>query len=135
VSLGTSTKKFLRLLLHYRHKGDPVTLPINSRSHAPIAQRAMGIGFMENQVLDNEGGDKPLVVSLAKTKYLLDTSLDEVYRLIREGELKSYLEGHRRKVVFASIEALIARRLAATGGEFQRSSRVPPPPKQKRRAA
>jgi hypothetical protein len=90
---------------------------------------------MENQVLDDEGGDKPLVVSVATTKYLLDTSTDEVYRLIREGELKSYLEGPRRKVVFASIEALIARRLADAGSEFQRSSRIPPPPKKKRKAA
>jgi hypothetical protein len=88
---------------------------------------------MEN--LDDEGGDKPLVVSVAKTKYLLDTSTDEVYRLIRGGELKSYLEGHRRKVVFASIEQLIAKRLAATGGTFQRSSRIPPAPKKKRKAA
>ena len=86
---------------------------------------------MENQVFDNEGGDRPLVVSVAKTKYLLDTSTDEVYRLIRQGELKSYLEGHRRKVVFASIEALIAKRLAATGDGFQRSSRVPPSRKKK----
>jgi hypothetical protein len=54
---------------------------------------------------------------------------------MHSGELVSYLEGSKRKIVMASIDALIAKRIAAASGEFQRSSRVPPPPKKKRRAA
>jgi excisionase family DNA binding protein len=84
------------------------------------------------EVLD---GDQPLVVSPKKAAFLLDCGLDTIYDLMHSGELVSYLEGSKRKIVMASIDALIAKRIAAASGEFQRSSRVPPPPKKKRRAA
>jgi hypothetical protein len=57
-----------------------------------------------------------------------------IYDLLKAGELESYLEGNRRKIVYSSIEALIEKRLAATGGEFQRCSQRPPiPTKETRR--
>jgi hypothetical protein len=65
---------------------------------------------------------------MAKAEFLLDCGHDQIYDLIRAGELDSYVESNRRKITMASIERLIAKRLAATGGEFQRSSRVPPSP-------
>jgi hypothetical protein len=84
------------------------------------------------EVLD---GDQPLVVSPKKAAFLLDCGLDAIYDLMRSGELISYLEGSKRKIVMASIDALITKRIAATGGEFRRSSRIIPPPKKKRKAA
>ena len=82
---------------------------------------------------DQFSKDKPLVVGVAKAKALLDCCHDQIYDLIRAGELDSYLERNRRKIVYSSIEALIAKRLAATGGEFQRCSKVPPVPTEKTR--
>jgi hypothetical protein len=78
---------------------------------------------------------KPLVVGMNKAEALLDCGHDQLYELIRAGELDSYIEGTRRKITMASIEALIAKRLAATGGEFRRCSKVPPFPPRKRNAA
>jgi hypothetical protein len=65
---------------------------------------------------------KPLVVSMAQAEVLLSCGHDQIYDLIRAGELDSYTEANRRKITMASIEALIAKRLAATGGKFQRNS-------------
>ena len=86
---------------------------------------------MEDEILD----DQPLVVSPKKAAFLLDCGLDAVYAHIRQGQLESYLEGQRRKITVRSIQALIAKRLADAGSAFQRSSRIPPSPKKKRRAA
>lgn len=71
--------------------------------------------------------DKPLVVGVGKAKVLLDCSHDQIYDLLRAGELDSYLERNRRKITVASIEALIAKRLAAAGG-FQPCRQRPPLP-------
>jgi len=87
---------------------------------------------MENEILDD---DQPLVVSPKKAAFLLDCGLDAVYAHIHQGQLQSYLEGPRRKITVRSIQALIAKRLADAGNEFQRSSRVPPSPKKKKRKA
>ena len=70
--------------------------------------------------------DKPLVVGVGKAKVLLDCSHDQIYDLIKAGDLASYIERNRRKITMASIEALIAKRLAATNGEFQHCSKIPP---------
>src|SRR5215470_14907146 len=71
---------------------------------------------------------KPLVVGMNKAQALLDCGHDQLYDLIRAGELDSYVEGTRRKITMASIERLITKRLAATAGEFQRCSKAPPIP-------
>jgi len=85
------------------------------------------------EIFDGEfSNDKPLVVSMAKAGFLLDCGHDQIYDLIRARELESYLEGHRRKITMGSIERLIAKRLAAAGGEFRRSNKVPPPPKKRK---
>jgi hypothetical protein len=82
---------------------------------------------------DQFSKDKPLVVGVGKAKVLLDCSHDQIYELLKAGDLASYIERNRRKITMASIEALIAKRLAATGGEFQRCSKVPPVPTEKTR--
>jgi hypothetical protein len=68
--------------------------------------------------------DRPLVVGMAKAGFLLDCGRDHLYDLIHAGELESFLQGSRRKITMRSIQALIAKRLAANGGGFQRSSKV-----------
>ena len=70
--------------------------------------------------------DKPLVVGMSKARVLLDCSADQIYDLLRAGELASYLERNRRKILVSSIEALIAKRLAATDGKFQLSEKHMP---------
>ena len=64
----------------------------------------------------------PLIVSMKEATHLLSCGHDLVYDLIKAGELESFTEGSRRKITMRSIQALIAKRLAATGGEFQRNS-------------
>jgi hypothetical protein len=39
--------------------------------------------------------------------------------MLRAGELRSYLERNRRKILVSSIEELVAKRVAAAGGEFR----------------
>jgi len=70
-------------------------------------------------------GDKPLVVGTTKACFLLDCGKDKLYELIKRGELESYMQDDRRKITMRSIDALIDKRLA-TGGKFQRSSKIPP---------
>jgi excisionase family DNA binding protein len=77
--------------------------------------------------------DRPLVVGVGKAAVLLDCSRDRIYRFIKSGELESYVEGTRRKITMASIEALIAKRLAANGREFQRCHQRPQPPTEETR--
>jgi hypothetical protein len=84
---------------------------------------------------DQSDKDKPFVVSMAKAGFLLDCGHDQVYALIKARELDSYTEGPRRKILMASIERLIAKRLAATGGEYQRSPKIPPVPRKHKKAA
>lgn len=63
--------------------------------------------------------DKPLgVAGMAKTKVLLDCGDDLIYDLIEARELDSFLIGKSRKVTIASIERLIAKRVAAGPGKW-----------------
>jgi hypothetical protein len=64
--------------------------------------------------------EKPFVVGMAKAGFLLECGDDQLYDLIKAGDLDSYIEGNRRKITTASIERLIQQRLAAASGEFQR---------------
>jgi hypothetical protein len=52
-----------------------------------------------------------VTAALLDPKVLLDCSNDQLYDLIKAGELDSYVEATRRKITTASIERLIAKRL------------------------
>jgi hypothetical protein len=69
--------------------------------------------------MKNPDTDKPLVVGVNKAKALLDCSHDQIYQMLRAGELRSYLERNRRKILVSSIEELVAKRLADAGDEFR----------------
>jgi excisionase family DNA binding protein len=62
---------------------------------------------------------QPLIVGMSKAAVLLDCSRDRIYQMLRAGELRSYLERNRRKILMSSIEELVAKRLAAAGHEFR----------------
>jgi hypothetical protein len=68
----------------------------------------------------------PLVVRPSAARRLLgDCSLDVLYTKIRNGELVSFLDGRRRLITTASIEADIARRAAAAAANGFRRERFP----------
>lgn len=76
---------------------------------------------------------KPLVVQPNGARQLYGgCSTDEIYEKIKNREVESYLDGRRRLIVVASIEADIARNLAAaTAAGFTRS-RFPDPASRRR---
>ena len=68
---------------------------------------------MSEQINLSEGGLVPLVASPNTAMRLLDCTRDKLYQFINSGELESYNEGRSRKIIVASIHALVERRLAA----------------------
>ncbi len=70
----------------------------------------------------DEDNIKPLVVRTREARRLYgNCSLDVLYEKIQRGEVESYLDGRRRLIVVASIEADIARKAAAAAARgFQR---------------
>lgn len=69
-------------------------------------------------------GITPIVVRPRGAKTMLgNCSDDELYDLIRKGELESFLDGRRRLITVESIKAHIARGLAAAKARgFERAS-------------
>jgi hypothetical protein len=63
-------------------------------------------------ILKSEGC-KPLAVSVKKGCALIDNGPTRLYELINSGEIESYRDGKSRKVVVASLEAYVARQIAA----------------------
>jgi excisionase family DNA binding protein len=68
---------------------------------------------MLEQVANPEASLPALVASPNTAMRLLDCSRESLYRLLKSGELESYCEGRSRKIIVASIHALVERRLAA----------------------
>lgn len=68
---------------------------------------------------------KRLVTSVSGACYALDCGRDRLYELLNSGQIESYLDGRSRKVVVASLDAYVARRLDASK-EFERA-RYPAP--------
>ncbi len=56
---------------------------------------------------------KPFAVSVKKGCALIDNGPTRLYELINSGEIESYRDGKSRKVVVASLEAYVARQIAA----------------------
>jgi excisionase family DNA binding protein len=55
-----------------------------------------------------------LVTNVDDACAMLDCSKDTLYGLLSSGKIESYLDGRSRKIIIASIEAYIARRLAGS---------------------
>ena len=62
---------------------------------------------------------EPLVVPPREAWRLLSCGNTHVYALLASGELKSYHDGRRRKIIVASIHRLIARRLASASASHE----------------
>jgi excisionase family DNA binding protein len=69
---------------------------------------------------DPSNKPKQLVTSPTGACYMLNCEKDYLYGLLNSGEIESYMDGRSRKVVIASIERHIARRLKASK-QFQRA--------------
>ena len=64
---------------------------------------------------------KRLITSVPGLMIALDCGRDGAYKVINSGEVESFLDGRRRRIVVKSIEDYIARKLAgATKGERAR---------------
>jgi hypothetical protein len=61
--------------------------------------------------------DERLVVSPRRAQQMLDIGHSRLYELLSGGELQSFEDGKRRKIVVASIRDFVARKLAASQGE------------------
>jgi excisionase family DNA binding protein len=74
-------------------------------------------------------GDRALVVSPSRARELLDCGEARVYQLLKSGELKSFKDGKSRKILRASIDAYIERRLkeAEAGRDAWRGSSASEP--------
>jgi excisionase family DNA binding protein len=74
-----------------------------------------------------------LAVSPLEAARLLSIGLSRLYRLLRAGELESFACGRARRVTVQSIEAYIARRIAADSARWHQLN--PQPPQRRESAA
>jgi excisionase family DNA binding protein len=63
---------------------------------------------------------RKLVTDVTSGCQMLDVSRDRFYRILRSGEIESYLDGRSRKILVASLEAYVEKRRAASK-KFTRS--------------
>jgi hypothetical protein len=59
----------------------------------------------------------PRAVSPKTAGDLIEQGVTKINKLIRSGELESYVEGGSRRILVASIDDYIARRIAASRGQ------------------
>ena len=64
---------------------------------------------------------KPLVTDVPGSQKVLNCGRDQVYDLMRAGEIESYLDGRARRIIIASLEAYVARRREASKQQFERA--------------
>jgi hypothetical protein len=64
--------------------------------------------------------DEPLVVSPRRAQQMLDIGHSRLYELLSAGELQSFKDGKSRKIVVASIQNYVARKLAANQAGLSR---------------
>jgi hypothetical protein len=62
----------------------------------------------------------PLVATVNETMAALKIGRAKTYELINSGQLKSYIEGTSRKILWSSIHDYIDRRLAAEAARRSR---------------
>jgi hypothetical protein len=68
-------------------------------------------------LLDADAGPVELLAaSPRRAAFMLDVSEREIYNLITDGQLESYLHGRNRKITISSLRAFIARRLESSRG-------------------
>jgi excisionase family DNA binding protein len=67
--------------------------------------------------------EAPIVASPNQAMKALLVSRSTLYELINAGELESYTEGRSRRIMVASIEAYVKRRLAAEAERRSRAAR------------
>jgi excisionase family DNA binding protein len=61
------------------------------------------------------------ITNVARACEALDCSRDRLYDLLKSGEIESFLDGRSRKIVVASLDAYIARRVEASNKRWERA--------------
>ncbi|MBO4224724.1 helix-turn-helix domain-containing protein [Bradyrhizobium neotropicale] len=74
------------------------------------------------QTNDHQASTGALVATVNETMAALKIGRAKTYELLNNGQLKSYVEGTSRKILWSSIHDYIERRLAA---ESARRARLP----------
>jgi excisionase family DNA binding protein len=69
----------------------------------------------------NSPSIEPLVVSPKTACGMLGCGVTELYKLLGSGEITSYRDGRRRKLVVASLRDYVAKKLAADAGKVDGS--------------
>jgi excisionase family DNA binding protein len=69
----------------------------------------------------------PLAVPPLEAARLLSLGVTRIYALMRDGELRSYIDGRTRRVTMASLHGYIARQLAASDSVGWQQWRASPP--------
>lgn len=94
---------------------DGIDIPISSADHPT---RVPTIEYSDTAAVRSM--DAPLVLSPKHARRVLNIGTTHLYKLLKQRELQSYADGRSRKIVYASIEAYIARQLAVAGaGDMQ----------------
>jgi excisionase family DNA binding protein len=61
----------------------------------------------------------PIAVTPKEAAHILSIRLSHLYKLMRAGELHSFHCGGARRILLTSIEAYVARQVAASAGGWQ----------------
>ncbi|MDN5003817.1 DNA-binding protein [Bradyrhizobium sp. GCM10027634] len=64
----------------------------------------------------------PLVATVNQSLMRLQVSRPKLYELLNSGEIESFTEGRSRKIMIASMDAYVQRRLAAEAARRGRST-------------
>jgi len=72
---------------------------------------------MAASVTEDSQNIAPLVTSPKVARVLIDCSMTRLYELLNSGEITSYRDGKSRKIIVASLNDLIERRLREEGSK------------------
>jgi len=72
-------------------------------------------------LVNNSESRAPIFTSVNDTCEALNRGRDEVYELIRAGEIESFLDGRRRIIVYASVVAYAQRAAKSKATKFERA--------------
>jgi excisionase family DNA binding protein len=88
-----------------------------------MSQPSTGLSRGEEKQVDAHRA--PLAVDFPEAGRMLGLCLSTIYKLVRRGELTAFHTGRAHRVTTKSIEAYVARQLAANGTQVRRPRTQP----------